>query len=346
MIPPVNGNIESFSNINIDNQTHAKKSVSDKICTIAKYALLTLGAALLTAAAVCVFTGVMMPVVYGLSAGAVIVGVAALATTFLQRGKSKGVNPTDLPDEDETLSFFDFGKDPSLITLPEGKHIENGMIHGISDDVRDEVMEHLIPFDVETRYPNTLGEDIGCQLTDSPVVQFYRDDHTPETGFLGNFHEPANGVTISFDGTQYRFTNAEAAFQAVKVWYSTNLTDDKKLEELQNFQTYNGDEAFRAARNLGLQVHGDWHHGLKQKAMYHIVKEKFLQNPDIASKLIEIEAEYLVENTGNIPSRGNYPSCWAISTKGKFEGQGDNLLGIILESLSEDPEVVEAGLFG
>jgi predicted NAD-dependent protein-ADP-ribosyltransferase YbiA (DUF1768 family) len=315
--------------------TNLKNTTSQKIYNIAKYTFLTLGAVLITAAVATAIFSVTTPVIYALAATAIVSVIVGLSMAIFQPFFKHSDNSSG---SEQVIYVPEFSEDPSIISLPEGKNIENGKIQSLDDSYRKEVMNHLTAFDVETRYPGKRGKDIGCKLSDVPVVQFYRDDHTPETEFLGNFHEPKNNVTISFGGKKYRFTNCESAFQAAKVWYCKDQSDKWKHSQLKKFQNFNGDQVFREIRKLTLQTHDEWHKGLKQKIMYHIVKAKFIQNPDIAKKLVDIKAKYLVENTGNIP-RSGYPSTWAITSKGSLVGQGENLLGVILESLKESLDV-------
>ena len=68
----------------------------------------------------------------------------------------------------------------------------------------------------------------------------------------------------------------------------------------------------------------DWE-SVKVNEMRKIVKEKFLQNPDLQKKLIETNSEYLEE--------GN---TWGDRLWGTVDGCGANLLGQILMELRDE----------
>lgn len=82
------------------------------------------------------------------------------------------------------------------------------------------------------------------------------------------------------------------------------------------------------SKRLGRQVQlrPDWE-DVKAEIMEEIVRAKFLQNPDIAEKLLA---------TGDIPIiEGNTwgDTCWGVDTR---TGKGNNLLGKILMKIRNE----------
>lgn len=130
---------------------------------------------------------------------------------------------------------------------------------------------------------------------------------TNEYYFLSNYSDSE----FVYDGIQYQ--NAESAFQSQKC---ANKEDRKQFSKL------NSTEARKLGRKVSLRK--DWE-SVKVNEMRKIVKEKFLQNPDLQKKLIETNSEYLEE--------GN---TWGDRLWGTVDGCGANLLGQILMELRDE----------
>lgn len=129
------------------------------------------------------------------------------------------------------------------------------------------------------------------------------DFHSEGYEFLSNFYD----TPITFNGLTYQ--NVEAAFQAQKV-----LSDEERLAFTQI--------PAGKAKRLGRKVHlrGDWEF-VKLNIMLEITRAKFLQNPELAEKLLATGNAMLVE--GN---RWN-DTFWGVNIK---NGKGENYLGRIL----------------
>lgn len=125
-----------------------------------------------------------------------------------------------------------------------------------------------------------------------------------EFRFLSNFHE---GGPICYRG--YAYKTAEHAFQASKA--------DKLIDREWVALAATPSEAKRRGRIVSLRP--DWEF-IKDRIMYEIVKEKFLQHGELARKLTETGSEDLVE----INSWGD--RYWGQDPQGK----GQNKLGKIL----------------
>lgn len=125
-----------------------------------------------------------------------------------------------------------------------------------------------------------------------------------EYRFLSNFYE---GGPICYRGAVYK--TVEHAFQAAKAKESI----DREYVALAPTPS----EAKRRGRHVELRP--DWEFA-KDRIMYEIVREKFLQHGGIARKLMETGSEDLVE----INSWGD--RYWGVDTAGR----GQNKLGKIL----------------
>ena len=129
------------------------------------------------------------------------------------------------------------------------------------------------------------------------------DFHAEGYEFLSNFYS----IPITYKGLTYQ--NSEAAFQAQKV-----LDDEEKIPFTQ--------ASARQAKSLGRMVslRYDWEF-VKVNLMLEITRAKFLQNPELAEKLLATGNAMLVE--GN---RWN-DTFWGVNIK---SGKGENYLGKIL----------------
>ena len=128
-----------------------------------------------------------------------------------------------------------------------------------------------------------------------------------EYAFLSNFYERK----IEYKGITYG--SSEAAFQAQKTI---------KPEERERFIGLTPMQSKRLGRKITLRL--DWEE-VKTQIMYEIVREKFLQHPDLAAMLVATKDEELVE--------GNY---WRDTVWGVCDGVGENRLGKILMKVREE----------
>lgn len=133
------------------------------------------------------------------------------------------------------------------------------------------------------------------------------DSFKGKYAFLSNFYM----ANVEYGGLV--FTNNEAAFQAAK---TTCRSVRKKFVGLKP------NEAKCKGRSLVLRK--DWEE-VKYNVMLDVVRNKFLQNPDLADKLVATGTEELVE--------GN---TWGDRTWGKVDGVGKNWLGEILMKVREE----------
>jgi ribA/ribD-fused uncharacterized protein len=125
--------------------------------------------------------------------------------------------------------------------------------------------------------------------------------------FLSNFYER----DVTYRGITYK--NNEAAFQAQKT-----LDENVRKE----FANLNPSEAKKKGRSIKLRK--DWE-DVKYEVMYHVCFEKFVQNPDLAKKLLATGNAHLEE--------GN---TWGDKIWGTVNGKGQNHLGKILMRIREE----------
>ena len=124
--------------------------------------------------------------------------------------------------------------------------------------------------------------------------------------FLSNMYE----CPVTLDIRTYKC--AEAAFQAYKTEWSN---------EKDQFLGLNGYEARKLGRSVKLRKNWD---KLKDSIMYYVVLHKFIENADLAEKLLATGDEELVEiNTWN-------DTYWGVCN-----GKGANRLGHILMAVRE-----------
>lgn len=120
-----------------------------------------------------------------------------------------------------------------------------------------------------------------------------------EFEFLSNFHN----APVTYQG--YTYLNSEAAFQAQK--------EPSRASEFTNLPP---NKAKRLGRRVNMRP--DWD-VVKDEIMLNIVRNKFDQNPNIASKLIATGNTQIIE--------GNW---WNDTYWGVCKGIGKNKLGMIL----------------
>lgn len=123
--------------------------------------------------------------------------------------------------------------------------------------------------------------------------------------YLSNFHSSK----VEYEGLTYQ--NAEAAFQAQK--------DPSRKMEFINLPP-------NKAKSLGRRVslRPDWEDE-KVVIMYHVVRNKFMQNKNLQHKLLETGEQELIE--------GN---TWNDTFWGVCNGKGTNQLGKILMLIRSD----------
>jgi ribA/ribD-fused uncharacterized protein len=134
------------------------------------------------------------------------------------------------------------------------------------------------------------------------VISSFSGDHS----FLSNFYKVS--IALDYKGSPLIFPSAEHAFHFAKC---TNIEDRRKVRAASECG-----EAKRIGREMCLR--SDWE-DVKYGIMETIVLRKFLQNKDLALKLIATHNKVLIE--GNI---------WGDRTWGVCRGEGLNWLGIIL----------------
>ena len=137
-------------------------------------------------------------------------------------------------------------------------------------------------------------------------LSFFTDLETPsfrgEYNFLSNFH-PAK---VTYEGITY--PTAEHAYQAAKT------LDTVERETIKAASTPG------KAKRLGqkITIRKGWD-GMKVDVMEKIVKQKFVENPSLAKKLVTTRGTKLIEK-----------NWWGDTFWGTVEGKGQNNLGKIL----------------
>ena len=126
-----------------------------------------------------------------------------------------------------------------------------------------------------------------------------------ENFYLSNFYE----TPIYYKG--HYFQNNEAAFQAMKC-----------PERMHEFCELNPSMAKRLGRHVKLRP--DWEF-VKESVMYEVCKQKFLQHPSLAKKLLATGDGLLVEGND-----------WGDREWGVCNGDGNNKLGKILMSIRKE----------
>ena len=127
--------------------------------------------------------------------------------------------------------------------------------------------------------------------------------------YLSNFYE----CRIYYKGLLYR--SSESAFQAQKC----------RDESLKSKFAYGGEwtsavESKRQGKHVDIVDNWD---SIRDKVMFDVVLNKFIQNRDIADKLIELR-HYDIEE-----ANGHGDTYW-----GTVDGMGENKLGLILDSVA------------
>lgn len=104
------------------------------------------------------------------------------------------------------------------------------------------------------------------------------NEFTGEYEFLSNYFP----CTVSYNG--HIFTSSEAAYQAQKCVHREDI------EAIAQMKT--ADEAKQYAKTMDKRT--DWDM-IKEKIMYKVVKQKFIQNSSLGQKLLDTENAYLIE---------------------------------------------------
>lgn len=134
------------------------------------------------------------------------------------------------------------------------------------------------------------------------------NEFTREYEFLSNYFP----CTVSYNG--YIFNSSEAAYQAQKCVHKEDM------EAIAHMKT--ADEAKQYAKTMDKRT--DWDM-IKEKIMYRVVKQKFIQNSSLGQKLLDTENAYLIE--GNNWGDQFWGICPVVGDVGIA---GLNMLGTIL----------------
>ena len=132
--------------------------------------------------------------------------------------------------------------------------------------------------------------------------------------WLSNFYPCDVDINVHFDSDNSiytaHFSNAEAAFQACKCM---------TFSEFKQFEKLGPSEAKKLGRKVKLR--DDWEE-TKVNVMKQILHQKFIQNIELADRLIETYPHQLIE--------GN---TWNDKFWGVCDGVGENMLGKCLMSV-------------
>jgi len=153
------------------------------------------------------------------------------------------------------------------------------------------------------------------------LIAFYFPGHEEEwdrlcqSGFLGNFYlldEPMHLEAPKQPGRGFRFSNAEAAFQALKFW-----------DRAAAFQDLSGSEAFH--RKKSLQGQEDFTYagfGSNWAGMMQVLRAKFRPGTKMAALLESTKDAFLLEHN----AKTGRDKIWSDN----FKGDGLNWLGLQL----------------
>ena len=163
---------------------------------------------------------------------------------------------------------------------------------------------------------NDVGEDVVVDRKPIPTVI---DSFRGEYDFLSNMYD----APVYWSG--YKFRNAESAFQAQKLAYKNG---GYSWDEVEPFENISGKEARKLGKSI--PIDSNWWDHEKRKVMKDIIKAKFVQNADLAERLLATGDIELIE--------GN---TWGDTYWGVSNGVGQNNLGKILmeirAELRKDP---------
>lgn len=143
-------------------------------------------------------------------------------------------------------------------------------------------------------------------------------DHIYDHDFLGNFYCSPVTLTPPNQKKSQHFTNAEAAFQALKDW-----------SHVQEYIHLDGGAAFRLKRVAEKEGRTDRSYsgyGSNVAAMKDVLKSKFAQ-PELAARLCETKNALLIEHN-DVVGRDRF---WS----NNHDGTGKNMLGLLLMELRD-----------
>jgi ribA/ribD-fused uncharacterized protein len=132
--------------------------------------------------------------------------------------------------------------------------------------------------------------------------------------FRGPYRWLSNFEYAPFIYQGIEWPTSEHAYQAMK---SRDQSDWERVARLPTPKD-------AKAAGYKLKIRHDWEQ-IKYQVMYHIVRAKFFQNPNLAEKLLATGFDKLVE--------GN---TWGDTYWGVCNGRGENNLGKILMKVRED----------
>jgi len=152
------------------------------------------------------------------------------------------------------------------------------------------------------------------------VIAFYYPDKEDacdalcQAGFLGNFWSVGqDGMRVSdrVRNTECSFSNAEAAFQALKFWHAAD-----------QFRHASGGQAFQLKKRLGNPDFSYGGYGSNWLGMLAVLEQKFPHGSALADKLKETGDSFLLEHNA-VSGRD---AVWSDNS----DGSGTNWLGLQL----------------
>lgn len=133
--------------------------------------------------------------------------------------------------------------------------------------------------------------------------------------FRGDFFFLSNMFPCKFEYGEVTFKSVEHAYQ-----YHKTMSPEEQARVL---KCNDPKDTKRISRTFKF-IRYDWHE-VKAEIMYHLVKEKFLQNKDLSEALLMTKNFELIE--------GNW---WGDVYWGVYEGRGKNILGKILMIIRDE----------
>lgn len=140
-------------------------------------------------------------------------------------------------------------------------------------------------------------------------------------GFLGNFYCCDDLITVTaprYQHQTHQFSNAEAAFQALKFWPIAY-----------EFEPLNGSQAFQKKKALeGQEDFSYGGHGSNWSAMISVLRVKFKPGSVLASWLLMTGNAFLLEHNNKV----GRDKIWSDNS----DGSGSNWLGLLLMLLRDE----------
>lgn len=143
-------------------------------------------------------------------------------------------------------------------------------------------------------------------------------DHIYNHGFLGNFYLSPVTIRPPNHTQSQNFTNAEAAFQALKDW-----------SHVEEYIHIDGNAAFRLKKRAEREGRTDRSYsgyGSNVEAMKDVLKNKFSE-PNLATQLCATKNALLIEHN-DVVGRDRF---WS----NNHDGTGSNMLGLLLMELRD-----------